>query len=588
MSPLHLRILAFQSLIQLALAVSLPPLTERLLRLHADQARAVRWVFGGLMPSALVVVALILLVNLRPADRETRRRRVLAVPIRLAAGLIGVELLALVALAIMLSRDQAPLTVAAGLMMGIAAVLLLPPVPLAAFAKVTLMPLALELSDETAPPGRRISVATQLGYTIVAVAGAALVPAAVFGAAQLDVSAAADARSRAQQTGIRLQRAAGDLDVGAATSLLTRTPLSGHERLVLRAPSGTLLPEDIAGELHDEPYVEIPLSGALRGGALRVYYTARPRARIPLLLFTMLLLGAAGFVAAVIGRGLADDLKRTTDRIRRVTRDEEPGPPELILSAEVRRITHAANRLLERVPRFQVESFLAIERAQEAQRLKSQFLANMSHDLRSPLNSILGFSELLLRGIEGAITERQRKELDIIQLKGNELLRLLNEILDTAKLESGKMEMHKQASPPAELLRAAVQEARRGRTNEVADNLSVVLQPGMPPIHVDPLRVTQAVTHLINSALDLGSPRVVLRAREAEGPASRLFILEMEHDATIKPEDAGKLFDGFRRLGGVSDLNLALPLAKRLAELHGGSLEAVSMTPVRFRMTIPI
>jgi signal transduction histidine kinase len=588
MSPLHLRILAFQSLIQLALAVGLPPLTERLLRLHADQARAVRWVVGGLMPLALLVVALILVVNLRPADRETRRRRVLAVPIRLAAGLIGAELLALVVLAVLLSRDQAPLTVAAGLMMGIAAVLLLPPVPLAAFAKVTLMPLALELSDETAPPGRRISVATQIGYTIVAVAGAALVPAAVFGAAQLDVSAAADARSRAQQTGIRLQRAAGELDVGAATSLLTRTPLSGHERLVLRAPSGTLLPEDIAGELHDEPYVEIPLSGALRGGALRVYYTARPRARIPLLLFTMLLLGAAGFVAAVIGRGLADDLKRTTERIRRVTRDEEPGPPELILSAEVRRITHAANRLLERVPRFQVESFLAIERAQEAQRLKSQFLANMSHDLRSPLNSILGFSELLLRGIEGAITERQRKELDIIQFKGNELLRLLNEILDTAKLESGKMEMHKQASPPAELLRAAVQEARRGRTNEVADNLSVVLQPGMPPIHVDPLRVTQAVTHLINSALDLSPQRIVLRAREAEGPASRLFIIEMEHDATIKPEDAGKLFDGFRRLGGGSDLNLSLPLAKRLAELHGGALEAVSITPIRIRMTIPI
>ena len=115
----------------------------------------------------------------------------------------------------------------------------------------------------------------------------------------------------------------------------------------------------------------------------------------------------------------------------------------------------AVNRLLERIPRLTVESFLAVERADEARRLKSQFLANMSHDLRSPLNSILGFSELLLRGLEGEISARPtRRRSPRCTPPGCNLLRLLTEILDTAKVESGKMELHRQSTPPAELLTA--------------------------------------------------------------------------------------------------------------------------------------
>src|SRR4030095_7533993 len=138
--------------------------------------------------------------------------------------------------------------------------------------------------------------------------------------------------------------------------------------------------------------------------------------------------------------------------IRRVVRDEEPGPLPPILTAEVRRLLAAANRLLERVPRLTVESFLAVERAEEARRLKSQFLANMSHDLRSPLNSILGFSELLLRGLEGEISPGQRVVLAAVHSTGLNLLRMLTEILDTAKVESGKLELHRQSTQPAEIL----------------------------------------------------------------------------------------------------------------------------------------
>jgi signal transduction histidine kinase len=280
---------------------------------------------------------------------------------------------------------------------------------------------------------------------------------------------------------------------------------------------------------------------------------------------------------------VARDVENVAQQIDRVARDQDPGPrQEPLTTREVKRVARSTIRLLERIPRLTVESFLAIERANDAQRMKSQFLANMSHDLRSPLNSILGFSELLLRGIEGAIAPGQQVALAAIQARGLHILRLLNEILDTAKVESGKMELHRQRASPAEMLRQAVQDARRGRAHVVADRLAVILQPGLQPILCDPLRLTQAVTHLLNYALD-ASPngQVVLRARDQSG----LFVLELEHEGALGAER--ELFDGFRQSSRGVGLNLALPLARRLVELHGGTLAIASPSPARLTLSVP-
>ncbi len=77
----------------------------------------------------------------------------------------------------------------------------------------------------------------------------------------------------------------------------------------------------------------------------------------------------------------------------------------------------------------------------EVDRLKSQFLANMSHELRTPLNSIIGFSRVILKGIDGPITELQQQDLTAIYNSGQHLLGLINDILDLSKIEAGKMEM---------------------------------------------------------------------------------------------------------------------------------------------------
>jgi signal transduction histidine kinase len=330
---------------------------------------------------------------------------------------------------------------------------------------------------------------------------------------------------------------------------------------------------------------------------LRVYYAPHLISPVPLMAVTLGLLLLALIVASNVGSAVARDARGVADQIARVADGEEPQPLGAVATTEVRRVAMAVNRLLERIPRLTVESFLAVERADEARRLKSQFLANMSHDLRSPLNSILGFSELLLRGLEGEISPGQRVVLAAVHATGLNLLRLLTEILDTAKVESGKMELHRQSTPPAEVLTQAQQEARRGRAAAIADKLTVELQPGMGPIYVDPLRMTQAITHLLNYALDAADGgRVTLHVAEGEEADNRVLIIDLAHAGVLAGNDRVHVFDSFHRIPGMGQaggLNLALPLCKRIFELHGGNIDLAEARPgdegrPRFRAIIPV
>jgi signal transduction histidine kinase len=155
------------------------------------------------------------------------------------------------------------------------------------------------------------------------------------------------------------------------------------------------------------------------------------------------------------------------------------------------------------------------------------------------------------------------------------------------------MELLRQSTPPAEILTQASQEARRGRPMAVSDRLGVELQAGMGPIYVDPLRMTQAMTHLLNYALDAADGKQVLfKASEGELEEARVLIIDLEHDGSFDDHERKHVFDNFRRVTAKAGLNLALPLAKRIIELHGGTLE-LSVSPgkdgrPKFRAVVPV
>lgn len=594
----RVRVLAGCVLLAVLLAVTLPWLYQWVLHLSPQEASYTRRSFLAGVPLIVAALALTVFLGLRGVDRPApdplARRRVLALPFRLAFVTVAGGVVATIAAMVYDQlRGATPVPLAVGIVLCTLAMIALVAVPIYALARTALVPLAQRHASESAPDGRGLSLRVQLGYTVFAVATAALVPATVFGMAQLDAAATHDAQARAAKTATRLAASASELDVAAATRLLTRTPLSGKERVILRAPSGSLIPEDGAAEVRYQPYVELPLGGELAGGSLRVYYARRPLSPVPLLVVTVALLLLTFMVSSTLGAAVARDARGVAQQITRVADDQEPQPLGAVATTEVRRVTMAVNRLLERIPRLTVESFLAVERAEEARRLKAQFLANMSHDLRSPLNSILGFSELLLRNLEGEISPGQRVVLASVHATGLNLLRLLTEILDTAKVESGKMELHRQSTPPAEILTQAQQEARRGRPVYTSDKLGVELQPGMGPVYVDPLRMTQALTHLLNYGLDAADGgRVLLHASEGELADNRVLLIDLEHDGMLVGDDRANVFDGFRRLAGKQGLNLALALAKRILELHGGTLELSTINGEggrpHFRAVVPV
>ncbi|MEQ8460544.1 MAG: histidine kinase dimerization/phospho-acceptor domain-containing protein [Sandaracinaceae bacterium] len=226
----------------------------------------------------------------------------------------------------------------------------------------------------------------------------------------------------------------------------------------------------------------------------------------------------------------------------------------------------------------------ARDQISDARELRTRFMAAMSHELRSPLNSIVGFAQILEHGMEGELTEGQRESVTMVRRSAEELITLLTDILDLARLEAGLLELRRVWTPSVEILTEAV---TRAKTLVQGQEVEIVaeLQPGLPPVHVDQRRIVQAVVALFrHSASALSNTRIRLRARVAYGPPGPERHLRVEiHDAlgAIPPEEVERIFEAFqeitepagRRVGG---LGMALSLARGLVRSHGGEAWADS------------
>ena len=237
-----------------------------------------------------------------------------------------------------------------------------------------------------------------------------------------------------------------------------------------------------------------------------------------------------------------------------------------------------------------------------AARLKDEFLANMSHEIRTPLNAILGMTEGLQEQVFGKINEQQLKALQTIERSGAHLLGLINDILDVAKIEAGKITIDCTPTSVGYLCRSSLAFIKRqAQKKKIA--LDVKLPLHLPDLCIDERRIRQALINLLNNAVKFTQERgrITLEVSYHQQPADPgwtdvsqqnfLQIAVIDTGIGIAPEHFSKLFQPFIQLD--SSLNrkyegtgLGLALVKRIVELHGGQVGVTSEVGVGSCFTI--
>ncbi len=222
------------------------------------------------------------------------------------------------------------------------------------------------------------------------------------------------------------------------------------------------------------------------------------------------------------------------------------------------------------------------ENAKELRRisdLKSRFLSNMSHEFRSPLNTILSMSGFLLNGSSGELTPEQEKEISFIRKAAEGLAALVNDLLDLAKVEAGKAVIRVEAFEVAELF-----ETLRGTTNPLLAPGSVTLiveDPAkIPSLHTDEGKVAQILRNFLSNAVKF-TEQGEIRLTARSGPGDTIIFSVSDTGIGIAPEDQRRVFEEFNQVEGplqkrLKGTGLGLPLSRKLAELLGGRVSVRS------------
>ncbi|TYQ27291.1 PAS domain S-box protein [Pseudanabaena sp. UWO310] len=244
-----------------------------------------------------------------------------------------------------------------------------------------------------------------------------------------------------------------------------------------------------------------------------------------------------------------------------------------------------------------------------ATRLKDEFLANMSHELRTPLNAILGMTESLQDEVFGSINEHQKKSLNLIENSGLHLLKLINDILDLAKIESGQVELDL-ASSNIEVLCQSSLAFIKQQSHKKRIQIETKISPDLPHVSIDERRILQVLINLLSNAVKFTPEggRIVLEVSDrqkanlahsdqtAEVPSLQEYvqIKVIDTGIGISPENIDKLFQPFIQIDSALNrqyegTGLGLSLVKRIVELHGGQVSLVSEVGVgsSFTITLP-
>lgn len=239
-----------------------------------------------------------------------------------------------------------------------------------------------------------------------------------------------------------------------------------------------------------------------------------------------------------------------------------------------------------------------IEDISDIDRVKSQFLANMSHEFRTPLNSIIGFSKVIMTGIDGPINETQKQDLTAIHSAGQYLLRLVNDILDITKIEAGTMKLTMTRTNIPELVNSLLPSAENLVKDKVI-KFEVANSEDLPEIIVDRDRISQVLMNIISNAVkftEYGKITISTSLAKGLGKNQEVMITISDTGVGINQEDQAKLFNPFEQAKSTENIRafgsgLGLAISKSLIQLHRGRIGLLKSSPGKgstFFIALPV
>jgi signal transduction histidine kinase len=394
---------------------------------------------------------------------------------------------------------------------------------------------------------------------------------------------------------------------GATGAVLadSRAELTGQNLFELSGgrPEGVLLEGAFDWQGQAWTYAARPLALGERRGTLAVAAAVSAQTSLlrdpvfrsmiePILVAAAIALLVAAILAVVVARSIAGPIQHVAAAANAITAGDARRTAPIEGPLEVR----------ELAARFNVMA----ARAHASQQSQRDFLANVSHELKTPLTSIRGFAQAIADGAAGD-AESIRRSASIIQEEAERMQRMVDELLDLARIETGQLAMRRAPLPLRDVLRGCV-ERQMLRAQKAGVSLSIDAPDDLPAIQGDGDRLAQVFTNLLDNALKHtpGSGRVSISARVMTGSSvarrgkpwpGAIEVSVTDTGPGLPPEHLSRIFERFyqvdksrARSASGGSLGLGLAIAKEIVTAHGGSIHAESMTGLgaKFVVRLPI
>jgi signal transduction histidine kinase/DNA-binding response OmpR family regulator len=374
--------------------------------------------------------------------------------------------------------------------------------------------------------------------------------------------------------------------------ITTVAAIDAGAREVLAGKRGSVTWTDQSGQLHLSVFAPLPAIGwgLVSTRPSHPWSLALPYLFPGILPALLAVLVAAALAGALVARYLSRpvlDLQQAASRLCegdfavRLPEDRRGEFGELAAAfnrmAMALQDSHATleAKVTERTASLKAAN-LELARASQA---KSEFLARMSHDLRTPLNAVIGFADLLLTRQAGSLNDKQERYLGHVANAGRHLLDLINDILDLTRVEAGRLEIHPEPCQVPLILEETLALFRtQAQTKRIT--LAVEIGSSLGALMADRIRLQQVVHNLLSNAVKF-TPEGGLVTVTARQIGLELELAVRDTGIGIPPEDHRRIFEAYEQTGAAEGrqkgTGLGLAITKRLVELHGGSIRVESV-----------